>query len=72
MCLAIPGKIKKILQNSNYALVDFSGVENKVNIELINGKINDWVIVHAGFAIEKLNKKEAQETLKLLNADNTD
>lgn len=66
MCLAIPGKIKKIISNSSYALVDFSGVENKVNIELIKAKLNDWVIVHAGFAIERLNQKEAQKTLKLL------
>jgi hydrogenase expression/formation protein HypC len=72
MCLAIPGKIKKLLPNSKYALVDFSGVENKVNIELIKGKINDWIIVHAGFAIEKLTSKDAQEILKLMNADDSD
>ncbi len=65
MCLAIPGKIKKILPDSNYATVDFSGVENKINIELIKAKKNDWVIVHAGFAIQKLTEKNAQETLML-------
>ena len=68
MCLAIPGKIKKILSN-NYALVDFDGVKNKVNTELIKAKTNDWVVVHAGFAIEKLTSKDAQKILKLMTND---
>ena len=65
MCLAFPGKVKKILSDSAYALVDFDGLEQKVNIELVKVKKNDWVIVHAGFAIQKLTEKDASETLKL-------
>ena len=66
MCLAIPGKIKKILPDKRHAVIVFSGVENEVNIELISPKINAWVIVHAGFAIQTLTAKDAKQTLKLL------
>ena len=65
MCLAIPGKIKNITKDLRYAQVDFNGVVNKVNVELVKPKVNDWVIVHAGFAIQILTEKDAQDTLKL-------
>ncbi len=63
MCLAIPGKIVSI--EGNKAEVDFGGVVRKVNISLVETKPGDWVVVHAGFAIETMDEKEAQETLKL-------
>lgn len=53
MCLAIPGKIKKI--NGQLATVDFRGVEKEVNIALVDVKVGDHVMVHAGFAIEKMD-----------------
>ena len=60
MCLAIPGKIKSI--NGQLATVDFSGVEKEVNISLIaNAKKGEYVIVHAGFAIEKVSDNEVGE-----------
>lgn len=65
MCLAIPGKIKSIDKKTNAALVDFDGVEREVNISLVEVKMGDFVIVHAGFAIQKLAKHDAAETLKL-------
>lgn len=65
MCLAIPGKIKSINKKTHHAKVSFNGIEKDVNIEIVNVKIGDYVIVHAGFAIQKLNQKDAKETLKL-------
>ena len=64
MCLAIPGKIKKI--NGEVALIDFDGLKKEANISLVNVKEGDHVIVHAGFAIEKLEKEAVQEIKKLL------
>lgn len=64
MCLAYPGKIIKI--EKNYAQVDFGGLIKKINIQLLEKpKIGDYVNVHAGFAIQKLTKKDASEVLKI-------
>ena len=66
MCLAIPGKIIEIDKNKEHATVDYGdGIKRKANITLVNVKIGDYILVHAGFAIEVLNEKEAQETLNL-------
>ena len=62
MCLAVPGQIVSI--EGPQAEVDFGGVLKKVNVSLIEGHIGDWVVVHAGFAIETMDEEEAQETLK--------
>ncbi|MCK4779708.1 MAG: HypC/HybG/HupF family hydrogenase formation chaperone [Candidatus Lokiarchaeota archaeon] len=63
MCLAIPGKILEINQNS--ALVDFDGIKQNVIIALIqNPEIGKYVIVHAGYAIEMMNEKEALEAIE--------
>lgn len=63
MCLAIPGQVVSI--DSTQADVDFGGVVRKVNVSLVDAKIGEWVVVHAGFAIEKMDEEEARETLKL-------
>jgi hydrogenase expression/formation protein HypC len=66
VCLAIPGKIIEIDKNKEHAIVDYGdGTKRKVNITLVKVKIGDYILVHAGFAIEVLNEKEAQETLDL-------
>lgn len=63
MCLAVPGKILSIKDNN--AEVDFSGVKRKVSTDLVpDAKKNDYVLVHAGFAIQLLDPEEAAETLK--------
>jgi hydrogenase expression/formation protein HypC len=65
MCLAIPMKITEL--KGKTAIVGVSGVEKEVNIELLeNVKTGDYILIHAGFAIEKLNKKDAEETLKII------
>jgi hydrogenase expression/formation protein HypC len=62
MCYAIPAKIIEI--NEDTATVDYGGVTKKTNISLIeNSKIGDYVLIHAGFAIEKLDKKSAEESV---------
>jgi hydrogenase expression/formation protein HypC len=64
MCLAIPAKVKSIEEDR--AKVDFGeGVLREVNITLVNAKVGDYVLVHAGYAIQVLDEEEAQETLRL-------
>ncbi|MFH1048666.1 MAG: HypC/HybG/HupF family hydrogenase formation chaperone [Patescibacteria group bacterium] len=67
MCLAIPGKIKSIDKKTHHATVSFNGIEKDVNIEMVYVKIGDYVIVHAGFAIQKLEKQDAAAILALFN-----
>lgn len=63
MCLAIPGKIISI--NNNQAEVDFMGARKSVNIALIDFELkkSDYVLVHAGFVIQKLSTTDAKNSL---------
>lgn len=64
MCLAVPAKILEI--NGDLAKVDFGGgVMREVNIMLVDARVGDYVLVHAGYAIQVLDEKEAEETLML-------
>ncbi|MFO8110612.1 MAG: HypC/HybG/HupF family hydrogenase formation chaperone [Thermoplasmata archaeon] len=63
MCLAVPGKILEI--NEDDALVDFGGVTRKANISLVDVSLGDHIIVHAGYAIQKLSPEEAKKTLDI-------
>lgn len=66
MCLAIPGKIVEIDSKNQHAKIDYGdGTKRQANISLVDVKKGDYVLVHAGFAIEVLDKKEAMETLDL-------
>ncbi|MBN1860237.1 MAG: HypC/HybG/HupF family hydrogenase formation chaperone [Candidatus Thermoplasmatota archaeon] len=66
MCLAIPGKIIELDKKRHSAIVDYgSGTKRKANVSLVQVNIGDYVLVHAGFAIQVLDEKEAQETLAL-------
>ncbi|MDH7507497.1 MAG: HypC/HybG/HupF family hydrogenase formation chaperone [Candidatus Thermoplasmatota archaeon] len=67
MCLAIPGKIIEIDKNKEHATIEYGeGTIRKANVTLINPKIGDYVLVHAGFAIEKLKEEDAIENLRLI------
>lgn len=74
MCLGIPGQIVEITDIKNkLATVDISGVKRQVNIACIvddthpvESCLGDWVLVHVGFAMQRIDPKEAAETLKLL------
>lgn len=68
MCLAVPGKIIEIDKENNQAIIDYGdGTKRKANISFLEVKINEYVLVHAGFAIQKVDPKEAQETLKVFH-----
>ncbi len=75
MCLGIPGQIVEIVDETFYiAKVDVSGVKRGVNISLVASEgivPGDWVLIHVGFAMSKINEQEAQETLKALEAMGT-
>ena len=64
MCLAIPAKVLSI--EGDMAKVDFGkGVLREVNIMLVEANVGNYILVHAGYAIQVLDEDEAQETLRL-------
>jgi hydrogenase expression/formation protein HypC len=68
MCLAIPGKVMNIDRSATPIMgdVDFSGIKRRVCLEwLPDTRVGEYVIVHVGFAISKIDEQEALETLKL-------
>ena len=75
MCLGIPGRIVKIDDaEKKLATVDVSGVKRQVNVACIvdaahpiHSCVGDWVLIHVGFAMSRINEAEAAETLKILN-----
>jgi hydrogenase expression/formation protein HypC len=74
MCLGIPGQIIEITDiKRKLATVNIGGVKRQVNIACIvddehpvESCVGDWVLVHVGFAMNRINEQEASETLKLL------
>lgn len=65
MCLAIPSRITKI--ENEMALIDVDGVQRSASLLLVeDARVGDYVIVHAGFAIKKIEEEDAMETLRLL------
>ena len=66
MCLAIPSKIVEI-ESTNMATIDVDGVRRRVSLMLLeDAAVGDYVIVHAGFAINKIDEEAALETLNFL------
>jgi hydrogenase expression/formation protein HypC len=63
MCLAVPAEIKSI--DGHVATVDYGGVRRTANISLVEAKVGDFVIVHAGYAIQVMDREEAEKTLDL-------
>lgn len=72
MCLAIPGQVVEVVDEQNrLARVDVAGVLRNVNVSLLDGdgagaEPGDWVLVHVGFALSKVDEDEAYATLDLL------
>jgi len=73
MCLAIPGQIIEIVDPANQiARVDVVGVKRNVNVSLLAGdddggaRAGDWILIHVGFALSKVDEQEAHATLRLL------
>jgi hydrogenase expression/formation protein HypC len=72
MCLAIPGQLIEFVDETNrLAKVDVAGVRRTVNVGLLDAEdggaqIGDWVLIHVGFALSKVDEEEAHATLALL------
>jgi hydrogenase expression/formation protein HypC len=65
MCLAVPAKILE--RNGENALIDMHGSRMNVSVQITpDAKVGDWLLVHAGFAIQILDEKEAEETWAIL------
>ena len=77
MCLAIPGQIIEVVDEANrIAKVDVAGVRRNVSIGLLDddggAKVGDWVLIHGGFAISKVDEEEAIATMRLLEGMGAD
>lgn len=78
MCLAIPGQIIKVVDDANrLAQVDVAGVKRTVNIGLLDdggdsAVPGDWVLIHVGFALSKVDEQEARATRKMLEGMGAD
>lgn len=70
MCLGIPGQVVEMVDDTfSLAKVDVSGVKRNVNMSLVASEgiaPGDWVLIHVGFAMSKIDEQEARETLQLL------
>ena len=68
MCLAIPGKVVEIVDEAGgIAKVEVGGVRRNVNVALLDAvRVGDYVLIHVGFALSKVDEREALETLRLL------
>ena len=67
MCLSIPSKIKRIDPEMNTCVVDTMGVERSASLDLIDQevKVGDYVLIHIGFAMNKIDEEDALESLKV-------
>jgi hydrogenase expression/formation protein HypC len=78
MCLAIPGQLVDVVdEEKRLARVDVAGVRRTVNIGLLDGAVGgaapgDWVLIHVGFAMSKIDEEEARATLELLEGMGAD
>lgn len=73
MCLAIPGRLVEFLAGAgdHLAVVDVVGVQRKINVGLLAGtplEVGDYVLIHVGFAMSKVDEQEAAATLSMLEA----
>ena len=71
MCLAIPGEVVELLPGNDdqLAMVDVVGVKRRINVGLLEGERlvpGDWVLIHVGFAMSKVDEQEAAEALRML------
>ena len=64
MCLAIPTKIVEIL-DGDMAKVDLDGVRKEISLAMVDAEVGDYVIVHVGYALSKIDPEEAEKTIAL-------
>lgn len=67
MCLAIPSKVVAINEDSNMATLDTMGVQREASLDLMNEKveIGEWVLLHIGYVMSKIDEESAKESLKI-------
>ncbi len=66
MCLGVPGQVVEVLEEGRWALVDMLGTRRRVGISLVGDVApGDYVMVHVGYAIERLDPAQAAESLRL-------
>lgn len=76
MCLAIPGQILEIVDEARrIAVVDVAGVRRRINVSLLDGdgsgsgaQSGDWVLIHVGFALSKIDEQEARAAMEFLES----
>ena len=71
MCLALPGRVIEVLEDDGLrtAQVDFGGVRKRVCLEILPAtRAGDWVLVHAGFALQRVDETAAEEVLRWAGA----
>lgn len=71
MCLAIPGRIVDVQPGNDMAMVDVAGVIRPINIGMLDGPfaVGDYVVMHSGFALERMSPEEAHAALEMLAED---
>lgn len=67
MCLAIPAKILEVDDNNKTAKVDYGGVTKETQLDLVDAKVGDYVLIHAGFAIEVMDEEAAMKSIEEIN-----
>lgn len=67
MCLAIPSKVIEIKEDKNLAIVDTMGVRREASLDLLDEEVNvgEWVLLHIGYVMSKIDEQSAKESLKL-------
>ena len=71
MCLAIPGQIVRLIPGTDLATADVSGIKRNINIGLVKPEgiaPGDWVLIHVGFAMSKIDEEEARTSLEFLQS----
>ena len=64
MCIAIPAEVIE-LKGKNVGVVDYGDLRQEVQLDLVDVKVGDFVLVHVGFAIQRLSREEALETREI-------
>ena len=67
MCLGVPGRIVSLDDaGRKLATVDVGGLKRQINVSCVDARVGDWVLVHVGFAMARIDEREAAATLKIL------
>lgn len=66
MCLAVPAQVVEISQDGNHAIVSLNGVTVDISLALVDDvSVHDYVLIHVGFALNKIDQAEAEKTLAM-------